>query len=430
MSVRDLSKVLYGILVALIFSVLRGDAQTATVSEPGQPITLPALVAEAEEQNPELRAAFYEREAVRQRVRPAGALPDPVISFGQMNTGNIVPFTTLGETEMTRISIGIEQDFPLFGKRSLREKLAAEQAEAETWRYESIRLRILSELKVAYYELFFQYRALESLQRTMELLETFEETASAMYRVGRATQADVLRAQTELTRLQEQIELATQRQQAAEAEINSLLNRPADSLLSPPAEFEKAALERSYEDLLKLAMERFPLLRQQQEIIASRQYAMELAEKERYPDVGAMFAYHNRGGLKDLWEIAGTVRVPLYFGRKQKYEIEAASAELSAAKNQQDALRAAVQFKLKDAFLEATTAQRLLALLEQTIIPQETMTLEATSSSYQVGAADSLAVIQSLVQLTEDQVRYYEYLTRFHQALARMEPLVGEELTR
>ena len=165
-------------------------------------------------------------------------------------------------------------------------------------------------------------------------------------------------------------------------------------------------------------------------MIQARQYAIALAEKERYPDLGVMFAYHNRGGLKDVWEIGGTLRIPLYFGRKQKYEIEAAGSELSAARQSRESLRASLLFRLKDAYLEATTSQRLLELLEQTIVPQETLTLEATSASYQVGAADSLSVISSLLQLTMDEIRYYEYLTKFQQALARMEPIVGEELTR
>ncbi len=142
-----------------------------------------------------------------------------------------------------------------------------------------------------------------------------------------------------------------------------------------------------------------------------------------------MFAYHNRGGLKDLWEIGGMVRIPLYFKRKQKHEIEEAGARLSAEWEQLESLRASVQFSLKDHYLEAVTSERLLRLYEQTILPQETLTLEATSASYQVGEMEFLSVIDSLLKLATDEIRYYEYLTNFQKALARMEPIVGRELT-
>ncbi|MBI3896187.1 MAG: TolC family protein [Acidobacteria bacterium] len=420
------------IQLVFIFSLLpvQSLAQTAQPAAQGTLLTLEELIAEAETNNPELRAATYELRAARQRVQPAGALPDPMVTVGQMNAGNIVPLTSLGKNEMTRASIGISQELPFFGKRALREKVAVKEADAEYWNYESTRLRILAELKAAYYDLFLQSRILETLRKNMRLLETFEETASALYRVGNGNQADVLRAQTELSRLQEHIELAEQRKTVAEAQINALLNRPPDTPLSPPAPYEKATLRHSLEELRELALNQFPLLRQQGEVIQARQFALQLAEKERYPDFGVMFSYHNRGGLPSLWEIEGTARIPLYFNRKQKYEIEEAGARLSAAWEQRESLRASIQFSLKDHYLEATTTERLLQLLEQTIVPQETLTLEAASASYQVGGIDFLSVIDSLLKIVNDEVRYYEYLTNFQKALTRLEPIVGVELTR
>ncbi len=80
--------------------------------------------------------------------------------------------------------------------------------------------------------------------------------------------------------------------------------------------------------------------------------------------------------------------------------------------------------------MAATTSERLLRLYEKTIIPQETLTLEATSASYEVGAIDFLSVIDSLIKLVNDELSYYEHLTNYQKALARLEPFVGVELTR
>ncbi|MFQ5738745.1 MAG: TolC family protein [Acidobacteriota bacterium] len=403
--------------------------QTTAVAVQGVWLTLDDLIAEVERANPELRVAAHELRAMRERVRPAGAFPDPKVNFGQMNVGNIVPFTTLGEEGFSEVYVGITQEFPFYGKRGLREKVAQKEADAEFWVYELTRLRVLSDLKVAYYELFYWHQALETLQKDMRLLEQYSQIASALYKVGKGNQADVLRAQTELSRLQDRIEVAEQHKEIAQAQINAVLNRPAESPLGRPAPVVKAPLPYAFEDLLQLALDKFPLLRRQAEMIESREYALRLAEKEKYPDFGLVFAYHNRGALRDYWTIGGTARIPLYFGRKQKHEIQEADARLSSAREREESVRALLQFQVKDQYLAATTSDRLLHLFERTIIPQETLTLEATSASYEVGAIDFLSVIDSLTKLLDDELRYYEHLTNYQKALARLEPLVGVELT-
>lgn len=397
--------------------------------QPEDQLTLAELVAEAERANPELRAAAFELRAAAERIRPAGSLPDPVINFGQMNVGNITPFTTLGEEMMSRAYVGFTQEFPFYGKRGLREKMAAKETEGERWTYESARLRIVADLKTAYYDLFYWHQSLNTLNKNMDLLGKFSETAAALYRVGKGNQADVLRAQTELTRLQNRVEIAEQRKAIAEARINTLLNRAPDSPLAPPAPVEKASLDYSFEQLVDLALENFPLLRRHGELVEARQYARQLADKEKYPDFGLMFAYNNRGALRDIWAIGGTVRIPLYFSRKQKHEILEAEARLAAAESRYESTQAMLKFQVKDHYLAAITSERLLRLFEKTIIPQETLTLDATSASYEVGSLDFLSVIDSLIKLLNDELSYYEHLTSYQKALAALEPLAGVELT-
>lgn len=353
-----------------------------------------------------------------------------MIEFGQMNVGNIVPFTTLGQEEMSEVYVGFRQDFPFFGKRTLRTRVAEKEAGAESWGVAFTRWRVLAELKRAYYDLFFWYQTLETLGKNMDLLEKFSQTAAALYQVGKGTQADVLRAQTEMSLLQQRIELAEQRKGIAEAEINALLNRAPDTPLARPAPVEPVPLAYPFGELLRLADEKYPLLRRQSELIASNQFAVQLAQREKYPDFGVVFGYHNRGGLPDRWSIGGTMRIPLYFGRKQKQEIEEADARLAAAEERYSSLRAQLALAVKDHYLSATTSERLQRLFAKTIIPQETLTLEATAASYEVGAVDFLSVIDSLIKLLEDELSYYEHVTNYQKALAALEPLVGVELTR
>lgn len=393
-------------------------------------LTINELIAELERVNPELRMADYEVHAARARIRPAGALPDPTVNYGQMNVGNLVPFTTLGEEGFSEIYIGFHQELPFYGKRKLRENIATKEADAERWSYQFTRLRVLSELKVAYYDLSYWHEVRGTLERDMRLLEKFAETAAALYRVGKGNQADVLRAQAELSRLQNRIEITDQSIGVAQAMINALLNRPADSPLARPEPLARSALNYSLPELLQFSQERFPPLREQEQMIEGREYGVQLAKKEKWPDFGFVFAYHNRGQLRDYWTIGGTARIPLWYGRKQKHEVEEAEARLGSAREKYESLRSKVRFGVQDYYLQVTTSGRLLALYEKTIVPQDTLTLEATAASYQVGAIEFLSVVDGLLKLVDDELAYYQHLANYQKALARLEPLVGMELTR
>src|SRR5512138_848779 len=84
------------------------------------------LVAEAIGRNPDLRAVRSAAGAAAERVRPAGALPDPMVSLSYENDG-VSP--SLGEMEMTRLSVMAQQQIPFPGKLRLAGEIARKDAE-------------------------------------------------------------------------------------------------------------------------------------------------------------------------------------------------------------------------------------------------------------------------------------------------------------
>jgi hypothetical protein len=51
-------------------------------------------------------------------------------------------------------------------------------------------------------------------------------------------------------------------------------------------------------------------------------------------------------------------------------------------------------------------------------------------SAYEVGKVDFLSMLANFVDVLDYEVGYYEELSKFESALARLEPLVGTELTK
>jgi len=85
-------------------------------------------------------------------------------------------------------------------------------------------------------------------------------------------------------------------------------------------------------------------------------------------------------------------------------------------------------FRIKDRYLAATTAQRLVKLYGTTIIPQSSLSLESAISGYEVGKVDFLTLLDNLVTLLNYELSYYEQLSNQEKAIAALEPFVGVNL--
>ena len=111
-------------------------SQTASQGAPAV-VRLEDLVRLALERSPELQAARHGVDVMQSRISPARTLPDPEVAFGQMNEGNIIPFTNLGNFDFSEIYLGFTQTFPFPGKLGLRGKVADMEAKVEMSRYRS-----------------------------------------------------------------------------------------------------------------------------------------------------------------------------------------------------------------------------------------------------------------------------------------------------
>jgi len=392
------------------------------------PLLLENLLPIAFERNPAIQAAWSAVEAKQSLIMPNKTLPDPTITFQTM--GDLIPPTLMEGDPSSARTFGIEQEIPFPGKLGLQGKMAGKETEAALWNYEQVRRRVVADLKQAYFDYYFIHKSLESVTKNKRLLEKFAQIAEAKYRVGQGIQQDVLKAQVEISKLIDRLTVLKQRRGASQARLNTLLFRPPEDPLGSPAELQKAEFRYPLEQLQEMAMANAPELKMQDREIERNQYKVGLAQKQFYPDFSAGFTYFNRDGMPEMYGLMAGAKVPLYFWRKQRPELEGARADLAGAQRQRDNIRSSVSFEIKDAYLAAQASEALIQLYHTGIIPQSTLSLESAVAGYQVGKVDFLTLIDNLVTLLEYELRYHETLTEFQKALAQMEPLVGAELTQ
>ena len=389
-----------------------------------------SLVDEALRNNREILAAQKKYEAARQRPSQESSLPDPTLSLGYASNGPPWPGAGLGSNPTSNIGVSIAQQMPYPGKRKLRGEIAQKDADAEFETYLSVRLSITARLKQAYHELHHATVSTASVKRSQELLRNILQISEARYSVGKATQQDVFKAQTQYSIFETQLLRYEQQRVSKEIEINALLNRPPGGHIEVPEEMLPGELTASLDDLIAHARTQAPALAREQKMVERRQLSSNLARKDYYPDYTVSAGYFNQGTMPPMWQARVDFQIPAYFWRKQRAGVAEQAFALSDARHTYEAADVAIQAQIREQYTEAETARRLIDLYQRSVTPEAQLALESSLAGYQTGAVDFLSVFSNFMSVVDYELMYHEEIMQFHVALARLEEITGMELDR
>lgn len=405
-------------------------AQTTMAQPPSDtPVaSLDALIDEALAKNPGVQSALRQVQALRHRVPQVRTLPDPTISVGW--AGNIAPFSVQQADPASYRSVTAGQSFPFPGKLKLRGEIADREAEAAWWDYENARRRLVADVKAAYYDYSFYTKAIETTNKNRELLVKLSQISEARYRVGKGIQQDVLKAQVEISRIQQRLTVLQQQYKTAQVRLNTLLYRDPEAPLPAPAALNSPKLRYSLDQLYQLAKERDTGLQREQRLIERNQLALNLARKNYYPDFTVAYMYQQRPAIPDMHGFTFTANIPIFYKTKQREAVREATEGLVSSERSKDNRQTELFFAVKEQYLLAKSAEDLFHLYSQGVVPQSSLALESSMSAYQVGNVDFLTILSNFTTVLDYEVDYYRELANYNMALARLEPFVGVELTK
>ena len=156
---------------------------------------------------------------------------------------------------------------------------------------------------------------------------------------------------------------------------------------------------------------------------------MALAEQEYFPDFGfsAVGLRNNRINTNG-YQITLGISIPLYYTTKQRKGVQEALATLSSAKADWTNSRQDILFRVKDAFVRAKRAERLVKVVGSAIIPQATLALQSAQAGYAVGRVDFLTLLNNLLTLQENELELHQETVAHEKALAQLEEVTGGKL--
>ena len=403
---------------------------------PGSDSVLARLTAEAIIADPSLAARRAMTRAAEARIRPAGALPDPMLTAGVMDL--TLPEFAFRESEFTEVDVELSQEIPWPGTLGARTGVArAGEAGAQAG-VGAARREVTVAMAAAYYRLRYAAAALEAIARQERLLETAVQLSTTRYATGSVPQTDPLQAKLARDRLRTEQAVLRGEYAAALALVNALRDRPSAEpvAVAPLAIVGPGSLSAALppvDSLSARAVAAHPRIAARRAAVEQASQAIAVERLGARPDLTFTVRYGYRPTLTsginspDFFSAFLGLRVPLWAGRKQHRLADAARADSATAAAELRATELALAREVAEVAARAQAARERLALLVDGVVPAARATVESAARNYQVGRAEFLTLILVEDALFRAEVEAAAVAAELYTHLVMLRELTAEE---
>lgn len=373
------------------------EANSPSFTEHPNLDTLSALIIEGLAHNPGIKAAELEVAALHSSPNQQWFLSPPEIGIDFFQT----PLSSFPNPlhQQQEIDYSIRQTFPFPGKISKRKEAEHQHAEMGASELLLKKNSLSLTLKTLYYGGYLLDRQIEINQENRNILEQQLEILRKQYEVGIGRQVDLLRIQSELTKLKLSHLKLNQARSSIDLEFTSLLNRKEVKKITVATKIVPIQLTFTLEQLPNLIEKNHPSLRLNQRAINMLIAEQAMNRKDLYPDFTIGGAYKNglnnsappsSSGDENFWSLNATMTLPFAFWSSPKYTTgnKQIETQIMAAKQAGMETKNQLVFKAKNAFVNTENQKNQLQIINAQLLPQAAQTLASSEIAYRAGKAD------------------------------------------
>ena len=395
--------------------------------------TLDSLISLALSVHPSIQAARQKVSALRHRIPQVTALEDPIFgnTFWPIQDQAL---QTAGGRVGHQFSIG--QQVPWPEKIKVKERVAQREVEIAETEVIQVEQEITEAVRLAYYQLWLTDHLIQVVQQNKLLVEDLIKIAEARYRTG-GSQSDLLKAQIESDKLDEELIHLLQEKEVARADLGTLVQQPAHLMPTAVSELELISAIPDLEVLIAEAEKSNPNLQGLKAQLDRDREKIHLASLQRYPDfhlgVGYSIISDDQNVIspvangRDNLNFSVGLSLPLW-----KEKNESGVSEAIHQSNRQTHLRDAEhnrligQIRRQVAAAEASVDQ--LNLFADRLIPKTERTLRLTTADYQGKKADFSDLIENYQDLLSYQIQVARAKADIASTHAKIARLVGKQV--
>lgn len=377
-------------LLVLLIPLLHGNGYAVETNDAASAPPVEDLVAAALENSPAAGALRARFAASKELVEPASSLPDPELEFSLEENISSLSSPVFGKGEII-----IKQAFPYPGKRSTLEKTAGAESEMEYGNLIDTERQITKDVRTAYASLYAIDSESAALNIALELVKMLEATAAMRYSVGEGEQESQIKAQIELSRLNERMNDIAAERSGMTAMLNRLLGRSGKLPVGKVRALPQISISHEgIESLEKSALANSPSVFIKKAAIKSAELRLESAELDLRPDffAGAGVAFDSE--YDPMLVLSFGMTLPVWQKSKQKPLWRAAGHKLEEARKNLKETESVISSEVASLYAKWNRDREQIIRYREAIIPQTSAALNSARTSYIAGRADFSVVIE------------------------------------
>ena len=419
-----------------LFGLLAGDALAAKPASSDLAKDEQSLAEEARlepilrialARNPALLEANSRSQAAREASSATSRLPDPELEYELWAQPLSRPFA-FGSAQMH--AIGVRQAFPAPGTLGARGEAMSAEAGVLKQTRRAREQELIARVRVAFAEYCRADREYRLHLAHVALAQQALDMTRAVYQGGGGSQQDVLRAAVEMSRLHNDVVTIDSTRRTARVLLNTLMARPTDAPLGPPAALSPSRVQVRAEELERSLEER-PDVVAAMNTTRARERELDAARASgSWPSfaVGATYMYMPMAMDRHNYGVSVSMSLP-WLNARYGEEEKAAAARLSADRSALSNARYTARYELYESTERLRAARESLAIIERDLLPQVEQSYDTARAVYRGGQGESVMLFDALRALLDVRVERERMVANVAAALADVERAAGRPLT-
>ena len=373
------------------------------------PLMLDQAVRIAQENDPWLDGSRLRQEATELESVAAGTLPDPTVSIGFAN----VPIDSFdfGQEPMTQLVVGVGQTFPRGETLSLRRQQLLESSAQQPLMRLDRQAKVAVTVSQLWLESYRYSETIRLIEQDRDLFDYLADVAESAYSnaLARTSQQDVIRAQVELTRLDDRLASLHQQREVAMEKLAEWLPRSDSESLQIGTEFPDLNISHPMrinalnESEITRALLGHPKLHILDQTIQINSTGVALAKQKYKPQWGLNASYGYRDDdpagseRADFFSIGISFDVPLFTGNRQDKEVQSAIALQEATKTDKVLTLRGMRANLASLISALERLDQRNALYEERLLTEVHDQAEASLNAYTNDNGDFAEVMRARI---------------------------------
>jgi len=430
-------KYLVGVLAFTIFSA---SAAQSSVDNDNTALSFDKAVQTAKKNDPWLTGNVHQQNAIESMSKAVNTLPDPKLSIGFANLPtNGFDF---GQEGMTQAKVGISQMFPRGDTLDIKSQQLIIQSEAFPYQRKDRESKVTVTVGSLWLDAYRVQQSIALIDKNRALFEQLADIAEASYSsgLGKTRQQDIVRAQLELTRLEDRLDKLDQQRNRFEGMLAQwLVKFSTDESVAKSNLSDKGALSRDYAlhnivlshelpqiDLLNRDLvynknwllpealvhyfSKHPSVIAVEKKVNATKIGIKLAKQKYKPEWGISASYGYRAddpmgsSRADLLSVGVTFDLPLFTENRQDKEVQSAISTTEAVKTEKLLLLRQLLGAYSSAKGRLLRLKKRQDLYNLKLVPQIHDQAEASLTAYTNDDGDFSEVVRSRIAVLNAEI--------------------------